>query len=158
MGRKKTASATPKKRGLFDHVNSIFADQSIDYYDKLSEADKKTFSNYMVNRFISMNWNYVEVVNELQQYYGEVGPREVYLFYSQILPKGRQFNRYIKANKERQYEDWLVGLVGNHFSVSHREAEEYLDIYMATVDGRQQLRALMELYGIELRLIRKLGL
>ena len=39
------------------------------YWDNLTESDKKTWSNYMVHRFISMKAEWIEVVNEIQQYW-----------------------------------------------------------------------------------------
>lgn len=152
MPRKATKSE--KRKGLFDHLNAIYLNQSVDYFDKLSPEDRKSYSSYMINRFISMNHNFVEVVNELQQYYGSIGSRESYLFYSQLLPRGKQWTPYIKG-KETTHEDWLVELVRSHYEVGSREAEEYLELFLATEQGRDSLRALLESYGTPLKLIRK---
>lgn len=135
---------------LFDHLNHIFEKQSIDYFDNLDESDRKTYNIYMVNRFISMNADYLPVVNELQQYWGQIGPRESYLFFSQALPKKKQFNKYIKSSAEHEeYEPWLLELIANHYSVSLSEAEDYLRIYYSTANNREELKELVLGYGID---------
>ena len=42
-----------KTKSLFDHVDAIYTNQKIDYFGTLTEADKKSYNNYMVNRFDS---------------------------------------------------------------------------------------------------------
>ena len=42
--------------------------QTKNYRENLNDADRKTWSNYMVHRFLSMNMNWVDIVNELQKY------------------------------------------------------------------------------------------
>ena len=59
-----------KPKGLFDHVEAIYTNQRIDYFDNLSDGDKKSYNNYMVNRFLSMNVHQAPFVNELQKYTG----------------------------------------------------------------------------------------
>ena len=36
--------------------------------DSLSELDRKSFSPYMINRFLSMNMDFVELINEFQKF------------------------------------------------------------------------------------------
>ena len=60
---------------LFDHLSHICEKQNLNYYDTLDEVDKKTFSIYMINRFLSMNIDYLPVVNEIQQYWDQLTPR-----------------------------------------------------------------------------------
>ena len=49
-----------KKRSLFDHIREVTAVQKVDYFDTLSVDDRKSWSNYMVNRFLSMKIEWVE--------------------------------------------------------------------------------------------------
>ena len=56
-----------KKRSLFDHIREVTAVQKTNYFETLSVEDRKTWSNYMVNRFLSMKMEWVELVNELQK-------------------------------------------------------------------------------------------
>lgn len=140
---------------LFDHLNAIYTDQSIDYFDALEDVDKKAYSAYMINRLISMNPSYVQVANEFQLYLNTVEPRESYLFYSQFLPKGKQFNKYIKSQTKVTYDEWLVTLIKNHHEVSTVQALDYLTIFFASNTGKENLRAILEMYGTDPKKIKK---
>ena len=74
-----------KKKSLFDHIKQITSVQDENYWDKISDTDKKTWSNYMVHRFLSMKMEWIELVNELQKY--NLEPKELYKLYTNILPK-----------------------------------------------------------------------
>jgi hypothetical protein len=139
----------------FDHINAIFTSQKIGYYDELSEADRKTFTPYVINMGISMNPDFLLYVNEVNKYWDQMGPREVYLFYSQLLPKGKQFNKWIKGKKVEDYEPWLVELVAQHFRVSKDEAISYLRVFYKSDKGRQELRSILEGYGLESKKIKR---
>ena len=56
-----------KPKGLFDHINHITSNQTKDYWNTLTESDKKTWSNYMINRFLSMKMEWTDFVNEIQK-------------------------------------------------------------------------------------------
>lgn len=131
---------------LFDHVNAIYQNQDVHYFDTLSEEDKKAWSTWVVNRTISMNMDYVSIVNELQQYMYSLSNNDVYLFYSQILPKKKQFNKYIKKSKKTETPEWLVELVQRQYSISIAEAEDYIAILQASP---KLLTDFLEDHGIE---------
>jgi hypothetical protein len=139
----------------FDHVKEIYTKQRIGYFDNLTDDEKKTLQPYMINRIISMNYDFVTVVNEVQKYYSAMGPREIYLMYSQILPKGNYYNKYIKAAKEEAYEFWLILLVANHFGISRTDAVDCLRLYYGSDNGKISLRELCEKYATDPKLIKK---
>jgi hypothetical protein len=140
---------------LFDHVNAIYTDQTPGYFDALNDGDKKTFSPYMVNRVISMNADSIPIVNEFQKYLNLVGSRETYLFYSQLLPKGKRYDKYIKATKSEKYEKWVVELLSAYFGVSLAEAENYCGIFYSSESGKAELRIILERHGIDPKQIKK---
>lgn len=141
-------------RSLFDLVKVVYEDQSPDAYDSWDEVEKKNFQPYMINRIISMSPDYLPLVNELQQF-GLLGGRETYLFYSQMLPKGRQFHKYVKASKEVKHEEWLDELLARHFSVSLSEAQEYVEILLKTNSGKAELRQIAEAYATDPKKLKK---
>ena len=61
-------SSVSKRLGLFDHINAVTSVQDPNYFKKISEEDKKSWSNYMISRFFSMEPEFVEVINEFQKY------------------------------------------------------------------------------------------
>ena len=136
---------------LFDHINAIYLEQKKNYFSTLDDGEKRTYSNYMVNRFLSMNPHQLPLVNEIQKYNL---PSDVhYLFLATTIPRGKQYNKYVKAAKETKYEEWLVDLVAKHYNVSQVEATSYLEIYYK--DDKAALRSLCEQYGIDPKVIKK---
>jgi len=136
---------------LFDHINEIYQSQKKNYFSTLDDGEKRTYSAYMVNRFLSMNIHQLPLVNEIQKY---SLPNEAhYLFFVTTIPRGKQYNKYVKAAKETKYEEWLVTLVAKHYCVSEIEAISYLEIYYR--DNKSGLRELCEKYGIDPKVIKK---
>ena len=145
-----------KKRSLFDHIREVTAVQKVDYFDTLSVDDKKSWSNYMVNRFLSMKMEWVELVNELQKY--KLEPKELYKLYINILPKGKQWLKYTKGRNDMNYPNWLINIVANDMEVNKQEAKDAVDMYYLTEGGMAELGQLARKWGIEPKKIEKAGL
>jgi len=141
---------------LFDHIKQITNVQNPKYWDTLEEADKKTWSNYMVLRFLSMKYEWVETISAVQPYLQEVPPKAMYLALIDLLPKGRHFMKYMKPKTADKYEGWLVELVAKHYEVSKLEAEDYLKILYNSKSGKERIIQLAEDYGVEPKIIKKL--
>jgi hypothetical protein len=145
-----------KRKNLFDHINAITAHQHPNYWDEISVEDKKSWSNYMVNRFLSMKMEWVEFVNEVQKY--PLKPKELYKVYIDILPKKKQWLKYIKGDKEMKYPKWVYEIIAKHLQCSLREASEAIDVYELSAGGQAELADILLKYGIEEKEVRKLGL
>lgn len=145
-------------KSLFDHIKAITNEQNPKYFDTLEEADKKSWSNYMIHRFLSMNPDWVDLIAELQPYTQSLPPKALYLAYIGILPKGRHFLRYVKGKKTDKYEDWLVELMTKDYQCSKKEANEYLEILYNSREGREHIKYVCEKYGTEKKQITKLKL
>jgi len=143
-------------KSLFDHIKAITNEQDPKYWDKLEEADKKTFSNYMVLRFLSMKHEWIETIATVQPYLQEVPPKAMYLALIDLLPKGRHFMKYMKPKSSDKYEGWLVELVAKHYEVSKLESEDYLKIFYSTKSGKEKILQMCEDYGTDPKIIKKL--
>ena len=143
-------------KGLFDHIKQITNVQDPKYWDKLEEEDKKTFSNYMVLRFLSMKHEWIETIATVQPYLQEVPPKAMYLALIDLLPKGRHFMKYMKPKGADKYEGWLVELVAKHYEASKLQSEEYLKIFYSTKSGKEKILQLCEDYGTDPKIIKKL--
>lgn len=129
---------------IFDHFNNVTYNKV--EWSKLSEINRKSFSSFMMNRLLSMNTDYIEIVNELQKYTVGLLPAEVvYTLYIDLIPKKKQFNKYIKANKETKFNSDLVELLSKYFCISLKEASEYLDLLLP--DRRNTVVDLLKKYG-----------
>jgi len=147
-----------KSKTLFDHIKAVTQYQDPKYWDKLDEGDKKTWSNYMIHRFLSMNKDWIQVLSEIQPYTQVLEPKQLYLALIGLLPKGRYFLKYTKGKGEVKYETWLVELIVKEFTCSKNEALDYLEIFYATKEGRENVKYICEKYGIDKKEITKLKL
>lgn len=154
MPPKKKVAAENKGKELFDFINMIYQDQSIESFNSMTDTEKKKYKNskYMIHRFLSMNSKYAPFVNYIQKY-TSIPEKVHYLFFTHTLPKGRQFNKYIKGDKEEKYESWLIDIVTKHFNVSRAEASNYLEIYYT--HNKAELITLCTNYGIDNKLLKK---
>ena len=150
--------AEKKAKGLFDHIKAITSEQDTEYWSKISEADKKSWSSFMIHRFLSMNPDWVEIISQLQPYTEILEPEQLYLFYIGIIPKGRYYLKYVKGKKDHKYEKWLIELIKVDYNCSLKEAEDYCEILYATKEGRQHIKYICEKYGTEPKEITKLKL
>lgn len=147
-----------KTRTLFDHIKAITSEQDPKYWDNLSESDKKTWSNYMIHRFLSMNPDWIEFIAELQPYTQILEPKQLYLCYIGLLPRGRYYLKYVKGKKETKYESWLIDLLKQDYQCSLHDATDYCEILYATKEGREHIKYVCEKYGTEPKMITKLKL
>ena len=145
-----------KRKNLFDHINAITSRQHSNYWDEISDEDKKSWSNYMVNRFLSMKMEWIEFVNEVQKY--PLKPKELYKVYTDILPKKRQWLKYIKGDKEMKYPKWVYEIVAKHLQISLREASDAVDMYELSHGGQAELIDILLKYGRTIEEIHKIGL
>ena len=114
-----------KNKGLFDHITHITQKQTVGYWDSLNETEKKQWSNYMIHRFLSMKMEYVDVVNEIQRY--NLKPKDLYKLYINVLPKKKEWLKYVKGKKDMKHPKWLLEIVAKYYESSLVEAHEYLE-------------------------------
>ena len=145
-------------KGLFDHIKAITQYQDPKYFDKLDDEDLKSWSNYMIHRFLSMNPDWIDLIAELQPYTQALPPKALYLAYIGIIPKGRHYLRYVKGKTSQKFEDWLVDLVCIDYECSKKEANEYLEILYGSREGREHIKYICEKYGTDKKQITKLKL
>jgi hypothetical protein len=143
---------------LFDHLNAITAEQDPDYFDTLTEEDLKSWSNFMINRFLSMKPEWVELVSTLLPLSQTLEPEEMYKLYINILPKGKQYLKYTKGKADDKYEQFLIDLIKKEYDCSERQANEYAEVLYASREGRECIQYICERYGLTKKEISKLKL
>ena len=143
---------------LFDHLNALTAEQDPNYFDKLTEEDIKSWSNFMINRFLSMKPEWVELIASLQPLTQSLEPEQMYKLYINILPKGKQYLKYTKGKADDKYEQFLVDLIKKEYDCSERQATEYIEVLYSTREGRENIKYICEKYAIPKKEITKLKL
>jgi hypothetical protein len=145
-------------KSLFDHLNAITDKKDPKYWDTLEDADKKTWSNYMILRFLSMKPDWVELIADIQPYIQNAPPKAMYLALIELIPKTRAFLKYMKPASADKYENWIVELVAQYYEVSQLEAEGYLEILYQTTNGKLHIKEIAQAYGTDPKEITKLKL
>ena len=118
---------TVKAKSIFQHLSGI--KEKKDSWASLSDMDKKSFSPFIINRWLSMNLDLLPIVNILQKYtVGLLSARDVYKVYLDFLPKKKTFDKYIKGSKSNKYNKECLEYLSQWYGVSQREVTDYLEI------------------------------
>ena len=135
---------------IFDWVNNILIHKK--HWDDFTEDEQKKFSPFIINRWLSMDIEFIEIVNFFQKYsIGTLEPREVYKWYCDMLPKGKRFNKYIKGKKDKKYNTELIDIMVTHFECSKSQVKDYLDLI-----HKDELIEILEKYGMNEKTIKRL--
>jgi len=114
-----------------------------------SGDDHGSFNPFMLNRFISMRSENIEVVNLIQKY-PNLPKEHLYNFYCHVIPKKKTFFKYIKS-KTKDYNPKLIKLIASWFAVSERETIEFYPLL-----GKDEAKTILSLIGISDKEIKKL--
>ncbi len=135
---------------LFSWIDELFVKKRA--WDSFSAEDQKKFSPFMVNRYLSMNNDFLPIVNHFQKLTIEVMPiGVVYKFYCSLLPKKKTYLRYLSGKKTKTKEK-VVPFIQKYFEVSKLQASEYYNLM--TTD---ELKLLLKQYGKTDKEIKKMG-
>ena len=144
-----------KAATIFDHINHLTHKKK--EWNQLSEADQKSFSPYIINRWLSMHPDLIETIDLFQQYtIGPLSKKHVYQLYYDILPNANVRAKYIKGKKVDKYNKDLVKYITDHYSINSQEAKEYIDLFKGTDGGLSHLNKLLKMYGKTDKEIKKL--
>lgn len=140
-------------KSIIEHINNI----TVNKYpvDNYSESDWKSWSSFMVSRWLSMNSGLLELVNEVQSL-NITDKKQLYRLYSNVLPKKKMFSRYVKATKTDKYNPELITHLSKHFEVGKDEIKSYLSLLFREKRGILYIENILETYGMDRKLIKKL--
>tara|TARA_R110000765_G_scaffold209734_1_gene314947 strand:- start:129 stop:548 length:420 start_codon:yes stop_codon:yes gene_type:complete len=135
---------------IFDWINQILVKKK--HWNDFTVDEQKKFSPFIINRWLSMDKDFIEIVNYFQKYsIGTLEPREVYKWYCDMLPKGKRFNKYIKGKRDKKYDSDLIIIISNHFKCSKLQTQDYLELI-----GKEELKQILEMYGKDEKTIKRL--
>ena len=134
---------------IIDWMNQLLVHKK--KWDDFTEDEQKKFSPFIINRWLSMDNEFIEIVNLFQKYaIGTLESREVYKWYCDVLPRGKRFNKYIKGRKSKKYDDFAIKLLCKYFECSKLQVIEYFDLI-----NKEELKQILEMYAIDEKQIRK---
>jgi hypothetical protein len=120
---------------IFDHLKNITT-------QKEAYLGEEGWNNWMINRYLSMNPDYCEVVNIIQKNTWQMKGEYLYNLYKDLIPKQYIYLKYIKAKNKKEYKVEEVELIAQYFEISKKEAKEYLDDL-----SKEQIKKIFEYYG-----------
>ena len=110
----------------FDHLKNLHTKKR--NWKDFNDEDKKNFNIYIINKALSFNPNYLNIVNLVQKYSaGQITQKEVFKIYFSLLPSKFRFYKWIKNKSEKKDKD-KIEYLATHFECSKREAQDYLSL------------------------------
>jgi len=106
---------------IFDHIKNITT-------NKGPYLGDEGWNNWMINRYLSMDPDYCEVVNVVQKNTWQMKGEYLYNLYKDLIPKQYKYLKYIKASKKIDYKPEEIEAVQLYFEVSKKEAKEYINM------------------------------
>ena len=94
--------------------------------DEFSDKDWDVFNSYVIHRVLSMNPDYLELVNEAQVIMPQ-NKKEIYSIYKEFIPKNNKWNKYIKSTTKTKSKE-LISYLKDYWECSNKEALEYYNL------------------------------
>ncbi len=94
--------------------------------DEFSDKDWDMFNSYVIHRVLSMNPDYLELVNEVQKLPPQ-NKKEIYSIYKEFIPKNNKWSKYIKSTTKVKSKELIEYLKG-YWECSNKEALEYYNL------------------------------
>lgn len=121
---------------LFEHLDNLTVKKTD--FDPNNDEQVKSYAPYMINRFVSMTDIYLPLVVEINQY-KDIPKETHYRYYSSILPKRKQYFKYIKKKKDVDIQD--KEKICEYFECSMREAERHIRIL-----SKEQIKKIVKVF------------
>ena len=112
----------------FDHIKNLHTKKK--RWEDFNDEEKKSFNVFIINKGLSMNPNYLGIVNMVQNFTGLnqiISSKEVFNIYFNLLPNNFRFYKWIKGEKTKKDKE-KAEYLAMHFKVSTREAYDYLQL------------------------------
>ncbi len=109
---------------IFQWLNEITLYKSSP--EKFSQESWDKWNSYMIHRYLSMDINYIDIVNYVQKINPQ-SKKQIYTIYKEMIPKKKVYLKYVKNENKRNYQE-LAEYIAEYFECSLGEADQYIDI------------------------------
>jgi hypothetical protein len=141
--------AKTKTYSIFDIIKEIIDTKSP--WDSFTPDQQKLFNGYMINKFLSMNAKYIEVVNYVQGL-NIKDSKKLYEVYCWMIPQSKNtYSPFIKSTTKKLYSPELLKHISEQFECATSEAEEYIQM-----TDKEWLEEILTNRGIDEKEIKKL--
>ena len=138
----------PKRKSLFDHVKAIRQVQDPNYYNNLSEDDRKTFNHFMIVRALSMDESIVEDMAQMYQIFDKIPSAQFYQLLIALVPKSNRFYPWVKS-RSMKHNTELLGYVSQRFKIPKYQASEYVNILISIPCGTEEIISICRSFGLD---------
>ena len=97
---------------------------------EISEESWNNFNSYMIHRYLSMDINYIQIVNYVQKINPQ-SKKQIYTIYREMIPKKKTYLKYVKNENKRNYKE-LAEYIADYLECGLGEADEYISILQET--------------------------
>ncbi len=132
---------------VFDWLNEITVKKTPP--NNFTQENWDDWNSYMVHRFLSMNINYIDIVNFVQNINPQ-NKKEIYTIYREMIPKRKVWNKYIKNQNKKDSKE-LAKIIANKLSIGSDEANSYIPML-----GKEGVTEVLSDLGYEKKEITKL--
>lgn len=133
----------------FEHIKNLHTKKL--KWEDMSEEDRKSFNVYIINKGLSLNPDYIKLVQYIDRFSnGILDEKTIFKFYYNTLPKFYKFYKWPKNTKDEEKEE-LVGFVRTYYECSRNEALDYINIL-----SKDQLKDILKQFGKTDKEIKKL--
>jgi hypothetical protein len=140
---------------VFDHIKEIKGNKSVDYYEKLSDADIKNFNKYVILMGLSMEQEAIINVSFISKYMDLLPNKTFYRICCDLTPKSYKYAKWTKSTKQ-QFSKKLLLILANHLKISKSDAYDYCITYFKDELKMKELVTLLSSLGISDENIEKL--
>jgi hypothetical protein len=139
----------PKQFTIFDFLKSIIDTKQ--NWDSFTPEQQKLFNGFLINKFLSMNPKYIELVNYVQSLNFQ-NNKKIYEVYCWMIPQSKNtYSPYIKSNVKKSIPEESIKCTAEYFECSLNEAEDYINLM-----DNKWLEIILTAKGVDDKQIKKL--
>ena len=118
-------------------------------WGSLNEDEQKAYNTFIINKALSFNPNYLDIVNKIQHY--TPTPKESFKYLQSMTSDKFRYNKWIKGQKTKSFNPHLIAIVSTHLECSSKQAEDYLNIL-----EKKEVKLMLKQIGLQENDIKKL--
>ena len=111
-------------KNIFGWLGEITVKKS--HPDSFSQKSWDNWNSYMIHRWVSQNPDYIDIANYVQKMNPQ-SKKEIYSIYRELIPRKKQWNKYIKNENKKNYQE-LSEYLTKYYQCSVKEVYDYIDI------------------------------
>lgn len=130
-----------------DHIIQITQTKDRDYYNNLTDVERKSFTTYLILRYLSYCYELIPILSEYQSKIEQLPPDRLYLVLIEIIPKGDYKFKFITGKKDKIYSKKEVELLSKHYQCSTTQSKEFIDVLREIGEYHSEIERLYGMYG-----------